>query len=75
MKNLLLFISCTLVLFVFTSCKPIHSASGVNAENRALGSKKQKVIILAGDGGGVKGIIPAIFLDSIEARTKKQSFE
>lgn len=58
-------------VLLLTSClnSPTSSGTAVTA------APNKKIIILAVDGGGIKGIIPAVFLDSIEARTQKQSFQ
>jgi len=75
MKNLNLFIACIFAALVLSGCTRHQNKVEVMSDSIASASKDGKVIILTVDGGGVKGIVPAIFLDSIEARTKKQSFE
>ncbi len=75
MKYLFLITAVTLVVLGLTRCSRDQSKAGVMSDSIASVSKSGKVIILTVDGGGVKGIVPAIFLDSIEARTEKQSFE
>ncbi len=71
MKQPIETLSLLMGVLLLVSCSNNPNSSG-RAETVA---PNKKIIILAVDGGGIKGIIPAVFLDSIEARTKKQSFQ
>ncbi|MBK7872975.1 MAG: patatin-like phospholipase family protein [Saprospiraceae bacterium] len=67
-KNLFLVLFIIVLLFSNNSCNNI-------AKEDAIESAVPKTIILAVDGGGIKGIIPAIFLDAIEDSLGKQSYQ
>ncbi len=43
--------------------------------SQSLFSQSKKVIILSIDGGGIKGVIPATFLQLIEEETNKQTYQ
>ncbi|MBL7790914.1 MAG: patatin-like phospholipase family protein, partial [Saprospiraceae bacterium] len=60
-----------LLLFFVTSCANNENATTATSESASV----KKTIILAVDGGGIKGIIPAIILDSIEAKTGKPCYQ
>lgn len=70
-KTLTTILLLPLIFLVFTQCT--SPEKGVEEIEGATPAKK--VIVLAVDGGGIKGVIPAIFIDSIEKKVGKPSFQ
>lgn len=71
MKNLIL------PLVFFTAAIFFYSCQGVNQNQSEtlVQTTKQKVLVLAIDGGGIKGIIPASFLVKVEEAFKSDSLQ
>lgn len=61
-----------LIIYIFSSCNQSKKGATVEAQTNA---GPHKVIILAIDGGGIKGIIPAFILDSIEENLGSQCYQ
>jgi hypothetical protein len=71
MKNSLYYLITMLICTVYISCEPKATAVTTDVE-----TSTPKTIILAIDGGGIKGIIPAIFVQAIEDSIQnKQSYQ
>ncbi|MES9993194.1 MAG: patatin-like phospholipase family protein [Candidatus Thiodiazotropha sp.] len=62
------------VLFLSIIVLSVCSTSGRAAQNTA-GPQSGKIIILAIDGGGIKGVIPATFIQHIESSLKKPCYQ
>lgn len=60
------------VLFLSVIVFCICNTAGIAAQNTAE-PQTRKIIILAVDGGGIKGVIPATFIQHIESSLKKPS--
>ncbi|SMP03808.1 Patatin-like phospholipase/acyl hydrolase [Muriicola jejuensis] len=70
MKKPTLVFYYSMLLFLFISC-----SKSENNSQMAVAETPRKTIVLAIDGGGIKGLIPALILKSIEDSIKKQSFQ
>ncbi len=66
-KLLSLFISILILTYIGCDTQKKETATPKNTSS--------KIIVLAIDGGGIKGIIPAIFLQAIEDSLLKQSYQ
>ncbi|MEW8550170.1 MAG: patatin-like phospholipase family protein [Candidatus Thiodiazotropha endolucinida] len=62
------------VLFLSVIVSSICSTAGRAAQDTAE-PQAGKIIILAIDGGGIKGVIPATFIQHIESSLKKPSYQ
>jgi len=75
MKKILFFGITTLLFSLLFSCssnnKTLKTSSNIDLAN----SSSKKVIILTIDGGGIKGVIPAYFIQKIEEAKNKQAFQ
>lgn len=70
MKNSINQLAYLLVILLFSNCDSLSNNELVDE-----GSSSSKTIILAVDGGGIKGIIPATFIQAIEQKIGKPSYQ
>lgn len=75
MKHLFKLTGLLLMLsFVLLNCTSSKQPTELTLENEEA-TASPKVIILAVDGGGIKGVIPAYFLSQIEQKVGKSSYQ
>ena len=73
MKKSIFYSMVCILCTLFTACKPNPAPESTETE---IETTTPKTIILAIDGGGIKGLIPAIFVQAIEdSLGNKQSYE
>ncbi|MEL6809875.1 MAG: patatin-like phospholipase family protein [Bacteroidota bacterium] len=74
MKKRALFLFLVLPIFIlsFLQCAPPTKETETQTD---VETSSSKVIVLAVDGGGIKGVIPATFLQAIEKQAGKQSYQ
>ncbi|MES9823837.1 MAG: patatin-like phospholipase family protein [Candidatus Thiodiazotropha endolucinida] len=63
-----------LVLLLFVVVLSVYTTAGITAQDTTE-PQTGKTIILAIDGGGIKGVIPATFIQHIESSLRKPSYK